>query len=592
MQCTCGRRRFRSRGISVIAVVLVVLAATACESFRRLPPTDAAAIKEQVPGRTVRFTTASGAVVLKVREVDFPYVSGVPDAGNGLVEFDVRTAKRADLVVNSTAWKAIPTTEEGFTLEAVSGLPVRFTTDRGFVTLVVDQVQFPYIVGRPRQSQGIVRLDLRQVGSLEIRETDFAKIIALTTVVVGGSLLIISTMVDDALFKSSSSSGSCGCPSVFLNRGQGSEFVGKAYTGAAFRALQRDDLLPLPALTSGRVQVRLANEASETQHTDHAQIVLVDHAPNVRALSTFDGHPTLVGVPTAPSSARDVQGHDVLALVSARDERTWETDLLSAAAAEGEPLPDQMELTFPSPTAGDPVLEFGGANTSWLDYVAGRAVATAGNALDQYMPVLNSPMAGPAIKAWLDSEGVNLTVEVFDNGAWRRAATLPPVDAAALREIAVPLTLSSPRDPSGVKIRLRGGLGFWKIDRVALSSRVEAPMDLHRVRPTNARVRGGRVELPSIAAADGRYQILAGADDTLDLTFDLPPLGSGRVRSSFLLTKGYYEMTRPAAGPSSRDTAATLDKPGALSWLSRDLAREILHITRPSRESNESRHKD
>ena len=581
MQCTRRRHRLWFRGFSVVAIISFSVAAAACQSWHKQPAADPDNLAKEVTGRTVRFTTASGPVILAVRGVDFPYVTGVPQLGDGQVEFDVRTARRADVMIGSTVWQSIPTTEAFFTSQPAWGGTVRFTTDLGAVTMIVNTVRYPYVEGRPLESQGLVRLDLQSVKSVEFREGDVLKTVAVTAAVVGGSVLVALLMAFDSQ-PTYSSSGSCGCPFVFLDRGQGNEFVGKAYSGAAFRAMQRDDLLPLPALKAGRVRVRLANEAAETQHTDYAEVVLVDHASNVRALSAFDGRAILVGAASLPASARDVQGHDALALVSARDERIWETDLLGAARAEGEPLPDQLELTLPLPAQSDPVLEIVGGNTPWLGYVAGRVVAAAGDAFDQYAPVLNSPLAGPVIKAWLDSEGVDLTIEVFDKGAWRRVATIPPVDASALREIAVPLTLSSPRDPSGIKIRLRGGLGFWRIDRVALSNRVEAPLEVHRVRPTSARGTADRDESQSLAAADGRYHVLAGAGEALDLTFDLPPLTSGRTRSAFLLANGYYEIQRSAQSPSSRDTVAVLDKPGALSWLSRDFARELLHIARPS----------
>jgi hypothetical protein len=579
MQCAYQRHRVWFRGLGVIAVMTFASAAAGCQSWHRQPPSDPVTLAAKVPGRTVRFTTATGPVILAVRGVDFPYVTGVPQLGDGQVEFDVRTARRADVMVGTTLWNSIPTTEAFLTSRPAWGATVRFTTDLGVVELIVDKVQYPYAVGRPRESQGLVRLDLERVERVEFRETDSLKTLALTAGVLGGSVLIAALLID---FTPDYSSSECGCPFVFLNRGQGDELIGKAYTGAAFRAMQRDDLLPLPALTSRRVHVRLANEAAETQHTDSAEIVLVDHAPNVRALSTFDGHPILVGASTSPLSARDVQGRDVSALVSTRDGRIWETDLLSAARAEGEPLPDQMELTFPLPALGDPVVEFVGGNTPWLDHVAGRVVAAAGDELDRYAPLLNSPMAGPVIKAWLDSEGVNLTIEVFDKGTWSRVATVAPVDAATLREIAIPLTLSSPPDPSDVKIRLRGGLGFWRVERVALSSRVDAPLDVHRVRPTSARGTDKRDELPAIAGVDGQYSVLANADEALDLTFDLPPLVAGRTRTGFFFTNGYYEIHQAANGQSSRETVAILDKPGGLSWLSRDFARDVLHITRPS----------
>ncbi len=163
MQCTCRRHRLWFRGFSVIAIFSVALAAAACQSWHKQPAADPVHLAKEVTGRTVRFTTASGPVILAVRGVDFPYVSGVPQLGDGQVEFDLRTARRADVMIGSTVWQSIPTTEAFFTSQPAWGGTVRFTTDLGVVTMVVNKVRYPYVEGRPLESQGLVRLDLQSV---------------------------------------------------------------------------------------------------------------------------------------------------------------------------------------------------------------------------------------------------------------------------------------------------------------------------------------------------------------------------------------------------------------------------------------------
>ena len=194
MQCTRRRHRLWFRGFSVVAIISFSVAAAACQSWHKQPAADPDNLAKEVTGRTVRFTTASGPVILAVRGVDFPYVTGVPQLGDGQVEFDVRTARRADVMIGSTVWQSIPTTEAFFTSQPVWGGTVRFTTDLGAVTMIVNTVRYPYVEGRPLESQGLVRLDLQSVKSVEFREGDVLKTVAVTAAVVGGSVLVALLM--------------------------------------------------------------------------------------------------------------------------------------------------------------------------------------------------------------------------------------------------------------------------------------------------------------------------------------------------------------------------------------------------------------
>jgi hypothetical protein len=59
------------------------------------------------------------------------------------------------------------------------------------------------------------------------------------------------------------------CPFVYVDRGDGFELVGEAYSGAALRSIERDDMLPIPDFpNTPRVHLRLGDEAHETQFTN------------------------------------------------------------------------------------------------------------------------------------------------------------------------------------------------------------------------------------------------------------------------------------------------------------------------------------
>jgi hypothetical protein len=190
----------------------------------------------------------------------------------------------------------------------------------------------------------------------------------------------------------------------------------------------------------------------------------------------------------------------------------------------------------------------------------------------------NDPTAADRITRWKQREGIDLTVEIDRGNGWQPIATIPTVGPAALREIAVPL----PQVDAGrtsLKVRVRGGLGFWRIDRLAMSTRLDSPVQIHRLRPAAARGTGGRDESKTVAAVDRQYQVLELMNERLDLAFDLPPLPSRHARSVFLSTNGYYNVHPPVQSLWSPGTLKTIrDEPGSFSRFSRDLAREYMRI--------------
>jgi hypothetical protein len=434
-------------------------------------------------------------------------------------------------------------------------------------------VEFPWVEGRLGRSNGRIRVDLRSATSIAVTELNGGRTVLKTVGLIAAVVAVAAVIV--ALTKQS-------CPFVYVDRGSGWEFVGEAYSGAAFRATQRDDLLPLPDIhADSGVRIRLRNEARETQYTDRAELVIVDHAPDVRALSTFDGLPVLVGAQRPPVSARDAMGNDVASLVAERDDRLWETTPDSLGSLNGKPLEDQLIAEFALPATGTPVLEVVGGNTMWLDLVFGRFFAAMGDRLSGYLARGNDPAARESIERWREREGVDLTVEMQADGAWKKVAVIPPVGPAALREVAVLLPVPRDSGMRNLKVRLRGGLGFWRIDRLGLSLQDDGTPEALHVRPRTAQTNDGRSDLAAVLETDGRYNALAEMNERLDMEFDLPPLGANRVRSAFLFTNGYYNV-HPAV--QARWLPATLrtirDEPGALSRFSRDLAREYAKTLR------------
>jgi hypothetical protein len=461
---------------------------------------------------------------------------------------------------------------------------VRFDMiDGSQVEMKVIAVEFPLVAGV--QDGRRVGLDLRNVKSLAIgsEETDnpatVIKQFAVGTGVYGAILVGIAIIV--LLTKTS-------CPFFYMEDSHGGlQLVGEAYSGAAFRSIARDDLLPTPLPPGPRARARFSNQAHETQYTDRLELVVFDHSPDVRVLSTFDARAIAVGPAEAPLEARDQDGRDVRDAVQAADDRLWQTDLVEMAGRSAPPSLESLELTFAAeprspgrpPSGGVAVLELSLGNTPWIDAVMGRFFALMGSHLEGFLRDGNDSTARGRINAWREREGVDLRVDVEVGGSFHPVAVIPTVGPMALRRVAVPLPVEATRDGRPVRVRLRGGLGFWRVDEAAMSWQSPLDAEAQRIAPASARDPAGRDWRGALRAADGDSHVLGDRGDLLDLSFELPPVPKGRERTAFLLTHGYYNVHRPPGGDFSPFVLRDLrDHRGALAAFGLDLFRGYMRL--------------
>lgn len=552
----------------LVAGGAVVIAGCMAYRWRPLPITELSLEEEGLVPREVLVETDAGPVGMRVRALSFPYILGNARESGGVAEVDLTDVTSFQVVTLNpqnrvTDGRSMTTEQVRADPGSLMGLHVNA---RGVVLRSVSRVDYPWVEGTLVGGTGLIRVDLRRATALSVREVDgpgtVLQSLGLAVATVGAVALLV------ALTKES-------CPFVYVDRGNGWEFVGEAYAGAAFRSTQRDDLLPIPTLGDATtVRIRLRNEARETQYTDEAALVIVDHARDVRALSSFDGQVLYVGESVAPVAARTRRGEDATSLVAEADLQLWETDAGEAAEMSDAQLEDGLLAEFEAPGTGRLVLEVVGGNTTWLDLVFGRFFAAMGPRLAEYLEQGNEASAGPGIQRWREREGVDLSVEVRAGERWRKIASVPTVGPAALREIAVPLPEDAVGASGRVEVRLRGGMGFWRIDRLGLSARMATAGEPRRLAPRSA-LTGGRDQLHTILTADGSYNGLSEMNESLELEFDVPPLEQGLARTAFLFSNGYYNVHPPIQSEWSPGNLVVIrDETGGLSRFGRDLARE------------------
>jgi hypothetical protein len=238
------------------------------------------------------------------------------------------------------------------------------------------------------------------------------------------------------------------------------------------------------------------------------------------------------------------------------------------------------------------VLEITGGNTSWLDLVFGRFFAAMGDNLESYLEKGNDPKASSRIRAWRAREGVDLKVEVLESGSWKEVALVPTIGPMSLRTVAVRLPPVAQASRGAFQVRVTGGLGFWKIDRLALSTvQAKAKLDVMRVSPLLARGLAGADDRSTLGDVDGRYQVLPQFGDALELSFALARRPADQTRDAFLFSNGYYNVHRPPASHYRPGTLLAIrDDPGALARFGLYLYRGYLQRLRQSASSVERAH--
>lgn len=459
---------------------------------------------------------------------------------------------------------------------------VRTNVVPGWVNLEVERIEGPLLLGRettgdpPTATTRAIQVDVRTVTAMEVYldEARQWSTVGISVGIVTGVLAAIGVVVVAVALASKTS-----CPFVFVETPDGVRLVGEAYSGATSRAIQRDDLLELPPLTSPTARISLSNHADETQYTDRVELQLVEHGTDTRAVAGADARPMLVGAPRAPEQVRSLDGR-VIAPPTRDADGLWQSDMERATRSPDAPLRDGLEVTFAAPAAGaTPVLELDVANTYWADVVLGRMFAAFGDGLEAHLTRQDLSSAAAAQHAWREREGINLSVEVFREGGWQRVGRVPTPGPAAVRRVAVAL----PPGPAGepVRVRLSAGTGFWRIGTLNLSELREAQPAVVRVPPSRATQPDGTDARALVATTDGNHQALPTRGDHLALEFALPELPAGRARTAFLFASGYYRVHAPPQASRSVGTLRRLrDEPGSMVRFGFDLYREYARVIR------------
>lgn len=344
------------------------------------------------------------------------------------------------------------------------------------------------------------------------------------------------------------------CPFVYSWDGTQYVFDGEPYGGAITRGLERDDyshLEHLRADSKRNYRLMVTNEVNETQYTNSMELMVIDHRPGARIEMDEWGRPHDVTTALAPASARDQDGKDLVAWLSAVDGKIWEP-LPSINPVSG--VRQEIVLSYPKPRGAKRASLVAHAGTGmWGSHMIRELLQLRGGEVSSWYNVIDTDRGAlDALRAWnVAQELYVLKLDVDEGGAWNTRGLLPGGGPFLTETRVVPLDISAVTGDS-LRLRIRPPSGFWAMNSFEIAyDEVDQPLAITNVVPATARTSDDRDVLGDLRTADDRYYGMPTTNDRAIVTFVAPPPPlAGTERSIFLHTRGYYRLHLPESGPA------------------------------------------
>jgi hypothetical protein len=418
-------------------------------------------------------------------------------------------------------------------------------------------------------------LPISQISKLEVYDLDLGRSVFNSTLVGLGVAGVIYALVFVLAILFVIAALSSSCPFVHAYDGEGYAFEGEIYGGAVFPSLEREDWLALPSLRSqdGLYLLKLANEAREIQHTNLAELQVVDHPQGTKLLADQAGNFHTIGPAAQPLAALSLAYNNVLPLLSERDEaRFMGENLLSK-----DMNVDGVELSFANEIhVSSAKLVLRGRNSFWLEYTIGEGLDLFGDSYDSWY---ESQQTGDFAPQWIADQNIPLAVYVKRDGAWQLAERIPAPGPMADRDMVVPLDLRGIRGDE-IEVKLEYGTGFWYIDYAGLDISPDQEFHQTTLRLDKATDQDGQDVSAMLLSGDASYLVQPQMGDTAQLSFAAPAAREGWTRSVFLHSQGHYKIIRESGGLPSLARINAIRKPGGLGKFSRELFQSLLESNR------------
>ena len=329
------------------------------------------------------------------------------------------------------------------------------------------------------------------------------------------------------------------CPFAYIKRGNYYDFAGEIYAGAINSALERDDYMPLPGLkpVDGFYELRITNELLETQYTNLAELLLINHPHDTRVLVDKNGAIQSISVPEAPEHAFSNTFTDHQSKLSAVDSIAY---LFDDESSEGDEQ-SALILAFKKPVAvKSGKLVINARNSYWLDYVYGKFNEQFGSYYSTFAKWQKKVPTSRHIQ-WSLDQSIPLSVFIETQDGWKFLDYFNVVGPLASRDMVMPIDLSAATGDT-VRLKVQTGFMFWELDYAALDFSENVDVQVTRLRARTAMDERGEDVSAMLSATDNHYLIQSEIGNSVNLQYT--GSGSKKTQTAFLHSRGYYEYIR------------------------------------------------
>ena len=347
------------------------------------------------------------------------------------------------------------------------------------------------------------------------------------------------------------------CPTIYADSAgvQTLQAESFSYSIAPLLGKRDVDRMTVTPDANGVIRLAVRNEALETHHLDHMEIVEVRHGANEIAVPSPRGGALTVSSASTPATIRDGAGRDVFRSVARADEIAFSTDdgLLDRAIAGGS-TNDQLVVTVPRRGNADSVALVLKARSSLLttsvlyEHLMGRQGALA---LDWMGSDLTRISALAGLGQWYGAN-FGMRVEVQEGNEWHHVIRLMDFGPTAWRTVGVAIPALRSTDDS-IRIRLTFAADAFRIDQLVVAENMRR-VDQRRIPIARAVDSDGKARadiVTMLSKADDR-DVETSPGQQFWIEFDTKRsrsavTASDSIATYFFAAQGYYtEWLRPS----------------------------------------------
>ncbi|HEX6845706.1 MAG TPA: hypothetical protein VF144_01950 [Chitinophagaceae bacterium] len=352
------------------------------------------------------------------------------------------------------------------------------------------------------------------------------------------------------------------CPYISAYDGENYDLQGEIYSASIYQPLQKDDYLPMQLKTvNGDYNIKISNELQEIQHTDFADLLVVEHSKDVQLLVNPDGRIFSISNPVEPESATLNNNISIRNDLLKKDNyHCFFKDDNNRQSTE------DLFITFTNDLkAKKGKLILSGKTSSWVNYLFGEFSKGFGTYYKKWAKEQEKKPAAE-LEKWSEEQNIPLTVSIKTANGWQELQKLKAVGPLLNRDMIIPVDLP---ENGPVEFKVSCGYLFWELDYVAMDYTPDADFTVNRIKPYMAVDEKGTNVLSSILNPDKQYLVQPEIGNAAILSYKSIAPKKGMTQSFFLHSSGYYTHIRNFKGSPKTAFLKSFEQPGALAAFSR-----------------------